>query len=151
MFAKILKNKVVQYPVDPFLDNTNVSFPIGWNGGNINGTIYATVYDSPVPTTTAYEKVVENSPTLGSDGQWYRNYTVQAVSVEEKVVIQERLWENIRYQRGEKLAFSDWTQLPDSPLTTAKKSEWAQYRQDLRDLPSKIVDPAEVVWPAQPQ
>ena len=30
---------------------------------------------------------------------------------------------------------SDWTQLPDSPLSAEKKAEWAAYRQALRDLP----------------
>lgn len=29
---------------------------------------------------------------------------------------------------------SDWTQLPDSPLSAEKKAEWAAYRQALRDL-----------------
>jgi len=29
---------------------------------------------------------------------------------------------------------TDWTQMPDSPLTTEKKAEWATYRQALRDI-----------------
>lgn len=28
---------------------------------------------------------------------------------------------------------SDWTQLPDVPLSAEKKAEWATYRQALRD------------------
>ena len=32
------------------------------------------------------------------------------------------------------LSGSDWTQLPDSPLSSTKKAEWATYRQSLRDL-----------------
>lgn len=33
---------------------------------------------------------------------------------------------------------SDWTQLPDSPLSAEKKAEWAAYRQTLRDLSPPI-------------
>ena len=39
-----------------------------------------------------------------------------------------------RAVRNKKLADSDWTQAPDSPLSDTKKAEWATYRQALRDL-----------------
>lgn len=39
----------------------------------------------------------------------------------------------IRMYRNAKLADSDWTQLPDAPLSAEKKQEWAVYRQYLRD------------------
>ena len=40
-------------------------------------------------------------------------------------------------ERNQLLSESDWTQLPDSPLTTEKKTEWATYRQQLRDMPAQ--------------
>lgn len=55
-----------------------------------------------------------------------------------------------REERDGLLASSDWTQSPDSPLTDAKKQEWATYRQALRDLPANTVDPANPTWPTQP-
>jgi hypothetical protein len=39
----------------------------------------------------------------------------------------------ITTKRDEKLQASDWTQLPDVPLTTEQKAEWVTYRQELRD------------------
>jgi len=42
----------------------------------------------------------------------------------------------MRNQRDRFLVDSDWTQLPDCPLSDAKKAEWATYRQQLRDFPS---------------
>lgn len=48
------------------------------------------------------------------------------------------------------LAISDWTQLPDVPLTAEKKSEWATYRQQLRDVPEQAGFPNGIVWPAAP-
>jgi hypothetical protein len=42
----------------------------------------------------------------------------------------------MRIQRDRFLVDSDWTQLPDCPLSDAKKAGWATYRQQLRDFPS---------------
>ena len=47
---------------------------------------------------------------------------------------------HFRGLRNKKLAKCDWTQAPDSPLSDAKKKEWATYRQALRDL-TKTVTP----------
>ena len=58
--------------------------------------------------------------------------------------------ESLRFERDDLLAASDWTQLPDSPLSDSKKVEWASYRQQLRDLPSITSDPANPSWPEKP-
>ena len=55
-----------------------------------------------------------------------------------------------RQVRNDLLAMSDWTQLGDVALTTAKVAEWATYRQALRDLDVNGDDPADVDWPTQP-
>lgn len=60
----------------------------------------------------------------------------------------------IRQYRIGLLASSDWTQMPDSPLSDAKRAEWAAYRQALRDLPdtgSNVNSIDDVVWPTPPQ
>ena len=46
------------------------------------------------------------------------------------------VWQEIRRKRDARLQGSDWTQYPDSPLSDSKKTEWATYRQTLRDLPN---------------
>ena len=56
----------------------------------------------------------------------------------------------LRSNRSALLEASDWTQMPDSPLTNAKKQEWATYRQALRDLPANTTDPVNPTWPTQP-
>ena len=43
---------------------------------------------------------------------------------------------SLRAERNRLLAASDWTQMPDSPLTDEQRAAWAQYRQALRDAPS---------------
>ena len=43
-------------------------------------------------------------------------------------------WDEIREKRNRYLLASDWTQMPDSPLSDEKKAEWRTYRQALRDM-----------------
>ena len=38
------------------------------------------------------------------------------------------IWVHARARRDYRLQMSDWTQMPDSPLTDEKKAEWAAYR-----------------------
>ena len=46
-------------------------------------------------------------------------------------------WDLIYRKRLILLQDTDWTQLPDSPLTEEKRAEWATFRQGLRDMPKK--------------
>lgn len=60
----------------------------------------------------------------------------------------------LRLQRDEELRLCDWTQMPDAPLDEAKKLEWQQYRQALRNLPDSYLNMSslkDVVWPTKPQ
>ncbi|MEN3953577.1 tail fiber assembly protein [Iodidimonas sp. SYSU 1G8] len=60
----------------------------------------------------------------------------------------EMAWEQVRATRNRLLAASDWTQLADAPVSSLA---WAVYRQALRDVPQTHEDPAEVIWPEQPE
>ena len=57
-----------------------------------------------------------------------------------------------RETRNELLASSDWTQMPDSPLTDEAKTSWATYRTSLRTLPTHENWPTleDSDWPSQP-
>ena len=65
----------------------------------------------------------------------------------------EDLIKDIRMRRNGLLARTDWTQLPDSPLSTDMKNAWATYRQELRDL-TEVLEGLEsledVPWPDTP-
>ena len=67
--------------------------------------------------------------------------------------------EKLREHRNRLLSECDWTQLPNAPLTDAKKKEWETYRQALRDLPKTATpkldsigafDPSSVTFPEKP-
>jgi len=56
----------------------------------------------------------------------------------------------IRNQRNSLLSASDIYVIIDYPISDAKRQEWKDYRQALRDVTSQSTFPDEVVWPAEP-
>lgn len=87
----------------------------------------------------------------GISGVTHRYVDGQFVMVEQPT---ENVVRQIRSQRIHLLKGSDWTQMPDSPLTDLKKTEWASYRQQLRDLPttySEATSLEEVIFPTAPE
>jgi hypothetical protein len=61
----------------------------------------------------------------------------------------------LRAHRDSLLNESDWTVMPDSPLSDDLKKKWIRYRKDLRDLPQRYVDvdlnKVKVEYPIPPQ
>lgn len=61
---------------------------------------------------------------------------------------------HLRANRDMFLLRSDWTQVLDVPLSDAKRAEWATYRQQLRDFPSRTfvgLEYFEIPWPVKPE
>ena len=65
----------------------------------------------------------------------------------------------LREERNKKLAETDWTQLKDIDLDIIRERDWKNYRQALRDLPSKSnpkldsfgnLDMSSITWPGKP-
>jgi hypothetical protein len=63
----------------------------------------------------------------------------------------ESHWTAFGAERDGRLAASDWTQLPDAQLPPGEVTAWADYRQQLRDLPETTVDPTTPEWPVPPE
>lgn len=55
--------------------------------------------------------------------------------------------------RNLRLQASDWTQLPDVQAIHDQswKDAWSTYRQELRDLPTKVTDLHNIFYPVQPK
>ncbi len=62
-------------------------------------------------------------------------------------ILDEWRWERIRLYRDDLLKASDWRMIEDAPWD---KTAWAEYRQQLRDLPLTVSDPATIVFPEPP-
>jgi len=65
------------------------------------------------------------------------------------VAVAKTQWLAVRLQRDAELAKCDWTQAVDNPLSDTKKTEWATYRQSLRDVGNQS-DPFKINWPTEP-
>lgn len=64
-------------------------------------------------------------------------------------ITDEMKWDTARGIRLTLLNKTDWTQMPDSPLSESKRAEWAVYRQALRDITNQS-DPDNITWPTAP-
>lgn len=58
---------------------------------------------------------------------------------------------DIAWQHAKKLlSESDWTMLPDVPMTSENKAKWIEYRRVLREIKLQPGFPNEINWPATP-
>jgi hypothetical protein len=86
-------------------------------------------------------------PIQQEDGSWVEQWVSTTTSEEQedgrnsyvRVMIQER---------NTRLAYCDWTQLPDVPQAT--REAWVPYRQALRDVPAQSGFPFNIEWPQPP-
>lgn len=126
------------------------------------------VFEGPAATcSSVYEFSQYAGVEQSDDGKWYTKYVVgpifqeiigedgNPVTVEVqqqafRAQIDARAAESVRSERNQKLTKSDWTQMADSPLSGGQKSDWALYRQSLRDITSQPGFPHDVTWPTEP-
>ena len=92
-----------------------------------------------------------------TDGKFYKLSDGVPVPMTEKELEDYRfnlrknsIIREVKMRRDRALIESDWTQLPTSPLSDAKKTEWETYRQALRDLPDNISEDLTYTFPAVP-
>jgi hypothetical protein len=64
----------------------------------------------------------------------------------------EEIWVKVREKRNWLLVLSDNTQADDvtNVTTKAKRLQWGEYRQELRDIPQSFTDPKLVTYPTEP-
>lgn len=77
-------------------------------------------------------------------------YAESVPQPEPHIPTQEEKEQTARNERNMKLTFTDWTQLPDAPLTAEMKAAYAEYRQALRDVPEQAGFPDAIEWPEEP-
>tara|TARA_Y100001937_G_scaffold94137_1_gene127609 strand:+ start:30 stop:497 length:468 start_codon:yes stop_codon:yes gene_type:complete len=116
----------------------NVSFPASgpdadWmNQNNAKFVLSTKDFDRTTHRIESVDPYVE--------GDYVYNVRVVALSSQETTdranTVNEQVATSKRSERNRLLTETDWTQVSDSPLSSDKKTEWANYRKALRDLPT---------------
>ena len=85
--------------------------------------------------------------------------TEEQVTAKMKELTDAKPMKLLREERNKRIAETDWTQLKDIDLDIIRERNWKNYRQALRDLPSKStpklnidgeLDMTSVTWPDKP-
>lgn len=115
------------------------------NGEQVLGWYAVEVHGDNIPTPNVevtdevWQQALVDVANAYVDGKFIKK---DFSTTEEKTQIK-------RLSRDILLGESDWTQFGDSPLSDSKKTEWATYRQSLRDLPAQSGFP-DVDMPTKP-
>jgi hypothetical protein len=118
------------------------------DGGTFSDLGYDEIASTPPPAPSGtYKTVYRDGETQDANGYWAEAWAERDMTAEEVQQRDDNKAEQVRAERNEKLANSDWTQLADSP---ADKSAWATYRQALRDMTDQAGFPNKIDRPAEP-
>jgi hypothetical protein len=82
------------------------------------------------------------------DGSWKEQWVRLETTDEYKTAATIRKKQQVLTERQYLLSITDWTQMPDVQLTN--RTEWAAYRQLLRDIPTQTGFPFTIEWPNPP-
>jgi hypothetical protein len=129
----------------------NTSFPRVLDEALVNSLGYDWVYDGAQPSVTPpYQSVVRDGVEQVS-GRWQTKFKVVTADSDGQTAINNSTAASKRSERNQLLKDSDWTQLADKGgLADSKVTEWATYRQSLRDLPTASGWPYTHTLPTKP-
>ena len=147
--------------------NANTSFPKVWNDEVYEFLGVDVVFETSKPSTSgAYKTVVRNGVEQNDNDQWvqawierdmFADTTVDDVTTtkaEHEAAYQAKLDADaaaaVRSQRDRLLAETDWMGLSDVTMS----SDWATYRQALRDITTHSNFPHNLTeddWPEKPE
>ncbi len=109
------------------------------------------VFDGAQPSTTPPYQYVSRDGVEEISSKWYTKFKVETLDTTGKATLDNQEAVYRREERDQLLKDSDWTQTVDkSGLADSKVTEWATYRQSLRDLPTASGWPHTHTLPTKP-
>ena len=160
MYAKIENGVAVEYPLyegDLERRFPQYVFPLDSHLVENNGLLcpegYAIVHPNPIAEYDYTKKYEMGMPALDvADGKWKETWVATALTTEELEMRSGSVGNNIRKKRDELLTKSDVFVVSDRWVnyTTQEQTEWADYRQALRDITLQVGFPYSVEWPVSP-
>lgn len=154
MYAKLNNGVIEKYPYtigDLRKDNPNTSFPSQIPDSLLQEHGMVRVVVTGAPEADHTKNVTQQTPVFNTErNRWETSWTVTDATTEEIADRVAKQAASIRDERNWLISESDWTQLDDTPLNNSAKLSWANYRQQLRDIPTQSGFPWNVTWPVKP-
>ena len=148
-------------------EHPTTSFPKQITTAILDSYGYDAVLNGAAATVTAPYGVSTRDGVEEIDGKWFTKFIAGPIFTDTtddegnvtsaadneaayRAKVDADAGASVRATRDQKLTDTDWTQMADSPLASDKKTEWATYRQSLRDLPTASGFPHTMTWPTEP-
>ena len=129
----------------------NTSFPKTWSPELVEELGLDPVFESPAPATTIYQTAFKDGVEQDAKGNWVWKWSISEMSDEAKAAKDAEAAKGVRASRDAKLAECDWLVIKAMETGVALSTDWAAYRQALRDVPAQAGFPHNVTWPAKPE
>ena len=147
----------------------NTSLPRVWTSSICDSLGIDPVLAAPAPAASGEYKVVSrNGVTQDANGNWVEAYverdmfadyvdedgvTVTKASQEEAYTARKdaEAATAARAERDKLIASCDWMAIKAFEAGTGVATEWATYRQALRDVSAQTGFPNDITWPTQPE
>ena len=146
-YAKVIDGVVIKFPYsleELRADNPQVSFPKSLSDELLAEYNCVSVHTGAVPTESilSHRVVRADAPTF-TGTRWEISYIAVPHHLEAAA-------QNIRAERGIRIADTDWIVAKSYERGEGVPAEWANYRQALRDITAQDGFPYNVTWPDQP-
>lgn len=119
---------------------------LSWSG---NDEGFWVVTSDPLPSITIEQKIETSYALNIQNKSCHQSYTVVNVTPTEEEIRKNKIKSEIRMIRDQYLVITDFTQLPDAPISDAAKLDFKNFRQQLRTM-LDIPDVTQAVWPTIP-
>lgn len=133
----------------------NTSFPTPFDANALEYANVSVVVEVTQPTVTELQRA-DYEGIQFVNGTWIEVWSVHPKyddPVEQanwELECLEVQWDMVRGQRDALLAATDYTDLPNTPITNECRAEFISYRQELRDITETQTDPYNIIWPTLP-
>jgi hypothetical protein len=145
LLVKTSNGQVEQFPYtlgDLRRDKLPTTFPKDIPDSMLaDNEVYPVTRGTAPECDTLVQSLTRDAAPVKDGVDWVIGYTVENRT-------QDQAQAAIRNQRDRLLSETDWMALSDSPAMT---TEWATYRQALRDITGQTGFPYSVEWPTKPE
>lgn len=150
MEIRIRQSGAVMYESEFRSLHPSTSFPQQLSAELLNDFGADVVFEGPQASPTRYQTAFRDG-VEEVNGQWFTKYSVAEMEQEAKDALDAQQAESVRKQRDEKLAECDWRMIKAWEAQTPISTEWATYRQALRDVTTQESFPWDITFPTQPE